>query len=254
MKRQVALAEIDNLVEEGHAVLETAHNVEIMTVVDGTMVNTWRANVVSILGKFLEPDDGNMVEIKKMKQNSYKQAETCMGILLNVKSQIEKGIISLEEDTELVENIKEILDRLFVRFHKVAKQLTKRYSSRHTLVINDEYDVQDLLHALLRIYFDDIRAEEWTPSYAGGSSRVDFLLKNEELVIEVKIASSKLKDVKIGEQLIIDIAKYKAHPDCKKLVCFVYDPDGCVNNPIGLINDIENGNDGFVKVYIEPQA
>ena len=43
-----------------------------------------------------------------------------------------------------------------------------------------------LLHALLLLYFDDIRAEEWTPSYAGKSARMDFLLKNEGVVIEVK--------------------------------------------------------------------
>ena len=36
------------------------------------------------------------------------------------------------------------------------------------------------------LYFDDIRAEEWTPSYAGKCARVDFLLKNEKIVIEVK--------------------------------------------------------------------
>ena len=42
--------------------------------------------------------------------------------------------------------------------------------------MEDEYDVQDLFHALLTIYFEDIRKEEWSPSYAGGASRMDFLL------------------------------------------------------------------------------
>ena len=52
--------------------------------------------------------------------------------------------------------------------------------------IKDEYDVQDLLNALLRLNFDDVRPEEYTPSYAGSSTRVDFLLKKEKIVIEVK--------------------------------------------------------------------
>ena len=55
-----------------------------------------------------------------------------------------------------------------------------------TLDVEDEYDVQDLLHALLRLYFKDIRPEEWTPGYAGTSSSMDFLLHPEEIVIEVK--------------------------------------------------------------------
>ncbi|WP_445923668.1 PD-(D/E)XK nuclease domain-containing protein, partial [Klebsiella pneumoniae] len=79
------------------------------------------------------------------------------------------------------------------RFHLVANQLKTRHSNRESLVISDEYDVQDLLHALLHIYFDDIRPEEWTPNYAGGSSRVDFLLKNEVIIIEVKKTRATLK-------------------------------------------------------------
>jgi hypothetical protein len=52
------------------------------------------------------------------------------------------------------------------RFHEVARQLTHRRENRGTLEIKDEYDVQDLLHALLHIHVDDIRPEEWTPSDA----------------------------------------------------------------------------------------
>jgi hypothetical protein len=62
------------------------------------------------------------------------------------------------------------LERVLGRFHQVAKQLQKRRTGRDTLWITDEYDVQDLLHALLKIDFNDIRAEEWTPPAPGGGS------------------------------------------------------------------------------------
>jgi len=55
------------------------------------------------------------------------------------------------------------------RFHTIVRQLHHRHASRDTLTISDEYDVQDLFHALLRLFFGDIRDEEWTPSYAGRS-------------------------------------------------------------------------------------
>jgi len=71
----------------------------------------------------------------------------------------------------------QLLNNLFEKFHNVVKQLRSRYNGRPTVDVEDEYDVQDLLHALLRLYFEDVRVEEWTPSYAGGSSRMDFLLK-----------------------------------------------------------------------------
>ena len=125
---------------------------------------------------------------------------------------------------------------------------------RPTIEINDEYDVQDLLEALLKLHFDDVRAEEWTHSYGGGANRIDFLLKEEEIAIEVKMTRDNLKDKEVGEQLIIDIAKYRAHPNCKVLYCFVYDPNRVIRNPTGLTRDLEKlGADFKVKVYIRPE-
>jgi hypothetical protein len=145
------------------------------------------------------------------------------------------------------------VEGILKRFHRVACQLHHRHEDRETLFIKDEYDVQDLLHSLLFIFFDDIRPEEYTPSYAGGSSRVDFLLKSEKIVVEVKKTNSKLRDKKIGEQLIIDIKRYQAHPDCSTLVCFVYDPDGFLKNPDGLIADISRKHDDLsVRLIISP--
>ena len=126
------------------------------------------------------------------------------------------------------------------RFHYVAKQIKDRRKGRSTLEIQDEYDVQDLLHSLLRIYFNDIRPEEWTPSYGGGASRMDFLLKSESIVVETKMTRYKLGDREVSDQLTIDAARYKTHPDCKTLVCFIYDPEGLIKNPRGVESDLAN--------------
>lgn len=143
---------------------------------------------------------------------------------------------------------------IFDKFHEVVRSLRGRYDGRTTIDVNDEYDVQDLLHALLRLYFEDVRKEEWTPSYAGGSARMDFLLKNERVVIEVKKTRNTLSDKELGNQLIIDKEKYKQHPDCSQLLCFVYDPEGRIANPRGLENDLnsEEGDSFKVKVIIRP--
>lgn len=145
------------------------------------------------------------------------------------------------------------LDKLIVlisRFHLIAKQLRHRYDSRSTLDISDEYDVQDLLHSLLYLYFDDVRPEEWTPSYAGKCSRQDFLLKNENIVIEVKKTRNGLSEKELGDQLIVDIARYKTHQNCKTLVCFVYDPEERILNPVGIESDLTAEHDGL-KVIVK---
>ncbi len=140
------------------------------------------------------------------------------------------------------------------KFHISALQFTKRHSNRTPFIIDDEYDVQDYFHALLKIHFNDVRPEEYIPSYAGSSSKVDFLLKDEKILVEIKYATSKLKDKAIGEQLIIDIEKYKKHPDCECLVCFVYDPNFNIKNPYGLEKDLSGKNNNLnIKVHIYPK-
>ena len=148
----------------------------------------------------------------------------------------------------------QVVNLLSIRFHTVARQLRHRHDARTTLDVQDEYDVQDLFHALLRLYFDDIREEDNMPSYAGGGSRTDFVLKTEQIIIEVKKTRPSLRAKQLGEELIIDIARYQTHPDCKMLFCFVYDPDGLIGNPQGIENDLSTTNGPFpVKVYIAPK-
>lgn len=142
------------------------------------------------------------------------------------------------------------LNRLLDNFHDVARLLVNRHAGRPTLVISDEYDVQDLLHSLLKIFFDDVRPEEYTPSYAGRNTRIDFLLKKEKIVVEVKKTRESLKDKEIGDELLQDIARYKNHPDCDILYCFVYDQQGLITNPRGLENDLTSESSEKMTVFV----
>lgn len=144
---------------------------------------------------------------------------------------------------------------LLSRFHVFAKQIGIRHGPRKSITFNDEYDVQDALHALLRLHYLDVRDEEYTPSYAGKSSRIDFLVNDEKIGIEVKMARENLADKEIGDQLLIDIGRYQEHEKCKALICFVYDPKGLLSRPHGLIVDLEKRSQGSgmkVKVVVSP--
>jgi hypothetical protein len=52
---------------------------------------------------------------------------------------------------------RDALVRIAERLHLVVHELWQRREDRPTLNVADEYDVQDLVHAQLRLYFDDIR-------------------------------------------------------------------------------------------------
>lgn len=179
-----------------------------------------------------------------------KQAEA---VLLSMADEVREYGIPSTAGTE--SNPLDQVRRICSRFHRIARQLRERHDNRPTLKIASEYDVQDLLHSLLHLYFDDIRREPWTPIYAGCCSRMDFLLKQEQIVIEVKWTRSGLGAKQIGDQLIIDIDRYKVLPDCKCLVCFVYDPEKHVKNPHGLENDLSGNREGVeVAVIVTPRS
>ncbi len=136
------------------------------------------------------------------------------------------------------------------RFQFVACQLQKRRERRDTLLVKDEYDLQDLFHSLLRLFFDDIRPEEWTPSYAGGSARMDFVLKPEQIVIELKMTRAGLGNRELGSQLLVDIARYSKYAGCNELCCFVYDPDARIENPRGMESDLESQSSATMKLHV----
>ena len=83
---------------------------------------------------------------------------------------------------------------------------------------------------------------------------MDFLLKAEQIVLEAKMTRRGLGAKELSEELIIDAAKYKQHPDCKTLICLVYDPTGSVKNPRGIERDLAklSGNGLDVICFITP--
>lgn len=193
--------------------------------------------------------------------SSYASVKEVVGAISAVITRIERNPGLFAQSTAPIDasldqkKLLDALDQVVLKFHAVAVQLRSRHAERATLDINDEYDVQDLMHALLRLYFDDIRPEEWVPSYAGASSRTDFLLPQIDTVIETKKTRAGLNAKTVGEQLIIDIARYKKHPQCRRLVCFVYDPEGRIANPSGIESDLNSGSHGIdVRVLILPKV
>jgi hypothetical protein len=149
----------------------------------------------------------------------------------------------------------ELVTNLCRRFHHFVRQMRVRHGGRASMQFADEYDVQDAMHALLRLHFTDVRAEEWTPSYAGRSTRMDFLLKPERVVIEVKMTRRGLTQREVISELTEDKERYRSHADCRALVCFVYDPTNLCDNPTALETDVSVRDGDFrVEVVVAPHG
>lgn len=247
------LEKIEKLIKKGREVLAThtpnPPGVMGFSTLDSGVFTTWKTQSLSFLENQFSSTNPYFLEFKDKVEDPYLgSTETGIGVLEAVKEEIKSGdIIGPIAHKNPIELVRNMCDR----FHLVARQLRDRHGERETLDIQDEYDVQDLFHSLLHIHFEDIRPEDSVPSNAGKSTRVDFLLKQERIVIEVKKTRKGLGAKEVGSQLIEDIHRYQTHPDCEALICFVYDPDGRISNPRGLEDDLNQADDNFmVNVFI----
>ena len=136
----------------------------------------------------------------------------------------------------------------------VARQLRLRGEYRSTVNIEDEFDVQDLMHALLRQHFDDIGTDEWMPSYADGGSRTTFLLDHDRLAIVVKKTRAGLSRKDLADQVKVDADRYRARGRCTHLLCFIYDPEGRIGNARGVENELTTISEHFtVDIVVAPK-
>lgn len=136
-----------------------------------------------------------------------------------------------EAEVMLVERIGRGLPRMIA-------SLRTRDRERSPLAVDDEYDVQYLLEGILRDLFEDVRPEDPSPNRAGASTRIDFVLKREQIVVEAKMTREGLGERKVADELIEDIERYRAHPDSRTLVAIVYDPERRITNSGGLEDDL----------------
>ncbi|MEV6062162.1 hypothetical protein [Nocardia asteroides] len=125
------------------------------------------------------------------------------------------------------------------------------HRERAGIGVDDEYDVQHILHAILVLHFEEVEPEEPTPRMAGASSRLDFLLKQERVAIETKMIRPGLSKSKLRSELADDIVYFRAHPHADSLFVFVYDPLRKITNPTGFENDLNSDSDDFkIRVVI----
>lgn len=136
------------------------------------------------------------------------------------------------------------------RFRLVTRQLRNRkHSNEPPLLIENEWDAQYLFCALLRLLFDDVRPEEWTPNYAGSNKRIDFLIPNYGIAVELKFSRPSMGKKELGDELVIDQEHYTKHNGVRHLVALVFDEAGHIENPRGLENDL-SGQHGQMAVTV----
>jgi hypothetical protein len=188
--------------------------------------------------------DSNNVWDNSAKQKGYLES------LVEKNSHKNEKIISVAPD-----DIHDLIKKLVNKTSKAIQPLMTRRKNSSVIKFDNEYDYQDFLHSMLIPWVRDIRTEEYTPKYVGTNKRVDFLLKDHKIFIEVKYARDKSHAKKLGDELAIDIHHYRSHTECLFLVAVIFDPNRHIVNPDGFAVDLSkkysSGNKEIdVKVYV----
>ena len=140
--------------------------------------------------------------------------------------------------TKKMTDSKHKLDTIFMvieRFTSATKSLTSRRKGKRNLNISDEYDVQDIIHTILKPFVPLIKNEEVVPGNdVNKFLKIDFLLPLEKTALECKYVRDLSHTKKITKELNDDIQTYIHHQDCNNLIFFIYDKELLISNPDSL--------------------
>jgi hypothetical protein len=176
----------------------------------------------------------NEIELNSALQSisSITEIDVQLQILLeDIESTLLKIKFLNKSTDELVRNV------LHNFSNAIKKIISGRRLNHPNFKIEDEYDVQDILYVILKSVFPNLREEDPIPKVGGKSTKIDLIIREEKIMIEVKMI--KLKDsneTHFIEQLKADFESYHECKWLRQLFCFVYDP-------YKKTRDISNFND-----------
>lgn len=147
-----------------------------------------------------------------------------------------------------------LIRKVCLRFHSVARQLRLRRDYRPTLEVDDDYDLQDLLCALLKVEFDEVATDEWTPPYTGGAARTTLLVNRDQIAIVAKKTGPGVTTKELADQVAADSAYYRTQGRCTTIFCFMYDPEGRIGSPKRLETTLTSVSEHCrVEVLVAPK-
>lgn len=147
-----------------------------------------------------------------------------------------------------------LVRKVCLRLHSVARQLRLRRDDRPTLEVKDDHDLQDLLCALLKVEFDEVATDEWTPPYTGGVPRTTLFVNSDKIAVVAKKTGPGLTTKELANQVAADSSHYRAQGRCSTLFCFMYDPEGRIGSPKRLETTLTSVSEHCrVEVLVAPK-
>jgi hypothetical protein len=195
------------------------------------------AERVKTYGGYGREDDGTRVDIRGCHASFY--PDGMEDLLCGHERDRYEALPEVEPSRERLALVMQVVNA----FPVVERILKDRGHGRPSFLVENEYDLQDLLFSVLRSVFEDVQREEWTPKQAGSAKRIDIVIPSADVVIETKFVRDKAHGKAVADELRIDFESYHAHQHCRNLIAVCLDPGDNILDPA----QFESGLSGLRK-------
>lgn len=211
------------------------------------IVSCWRANTPFLIGEAtINRNNVRSIKIVHTDESRAECAKNSQSSSFNPENEVfQKGTDYAQEllftpaessgaTTAAFAGDLALLIELCCRIRHAAKVLVHRRKDKPPYTICDEYDVQDLLQAILRAYFKHSVQENPLPKNAGLSSRADLSVEELGAIIEIKYARRHTDQERFVREFAQDQQSYTQWQHLKHFVYVVYRSDN-LKDPEALL-------------------
>jgi hypothetical protein len=162
----------------------------------------------------------------------------------DVLRELRQSVLDLHSERMRTSVRTEMIERVLGRFDLAAQAVGKRKrAGKETACYDcaDEYDVQDLLFAMLKPIIRDLEREDLTRKVSGDSGRTDLSSQEYGLIIEVK----RIRDEKHADRVAAEcrerVMRYGEADGLRDLFFFVYDPARLIGDRDNFVKGLHVG-------------
>jgi ParB/RepB/Spo0J family partition protein len=147
-----------------------------------------------------------------------KQGET------HVHRQVDNKTMIIKKERAIIED--GVFNLIFNNLRGAVIEFEKRTSTK----FNNERELQHFIYSVLRCLFCSTEFEDPTKKICGSGNRLDFVIRDHCIIIEIKYVRDEVHAKKIRDELLIDYPLYQKSEYGKTIINYIYDPNDYITN------------------------
>jgi hypothetical protein len=163
-----------------------------------------------------------------------KNLQKLKSLALSARGKIEGGEVIPKNILPNMNLIVSILNS----FPDMVSKFKNRRAQKNPFTVDDEYDVQDIVYAMLKGAFPTLQAENPNKKVGATFSVSDFTIDDLGLFIETKFIGERKQVKSTQEECKQDMVSYSKQLNCQKIIFLIYDPDKYIDNEYAFKNGL----------------